>query len=275
MLGVCFKAFGNDVPPVGVLLVAYLVGQLGSLIPIPGGIGGVDGGLIGTLVLYGVDPADAAVAVIAYRGLLLAIPAILGLPALADPAAAPARRGARHRRLRSRPGRRGARPGDRAPHLPGTRPRRLTVPRRLLMEPALLTRILVVANRTASTPVLLDEIGRRARAAPCRFGLLIPDAPTRKAPDWTLQDAIPLLEREVQSRVLGVAGGPDTFEAVARAVQEEGFDEIIVSTLPAKRSRWRRRDLVREIAELGLPVTAVVVPRKSLIDLLDDSISMK
>ena len=83
MLGVCFKAFGNDVPPAGVLLVAYLVGQLGSLIPIPGGIGGVDGGLIGTLILYGVDPADAAVAVIAYRGLLLAIPAVLGLPALA------------------------------------------------------------------------------------------------------------------------------------------------------------------------------------------------
>ena len=83
MLGVCFKAFGNEVPAVGVLLVAYLVGQLGSLIPIPGGIGGVDGGLIGTLVLYGVNAADAAVAVIAYRGLLLSIPAILGLPALA------------------------------------------------------------------------------------------------------------------------------------------------------------------------------------------------
>jgi uncharacterized membrane protein YbhN (UPF0104 family) len=82
MLGVCFKAFGNDVPGVGVLLVAYLVGQLGSLIPIPGGIGGVDGGLIGTLIIYGVDPADAAVAVIAYRGLLLSIPAIIGLPAL-------------------------------------------------------------------------------------------------------------------------------------------------------------------------------------------------
>jgi uncharacterized membrane protein YbhN (UPF0104 family) len=83
MLGVCFEAFGRPVPPVGVLLVAYLIGQLGGLIPVPGGIGGVDGGLIGTLVLYGVDPADAAVAVIAYRGLLLAIPAILGLPALA------------------------------------------------------------------------------------------------------------------------------------------------------------------------------------------------
>src|ERR687897_2780133 len=83
MLGVCFAAFGNDVPPVGVLLVAYIVGQLGSLIPLPGGIGGVDGALIGTLVLYGVDAADAAVAVIAYRGLVLAIPAILGIPALA------------------------------------------------------------------------------------------------------------------------------------------------------------------------------------------------
>src|SRR3954462_15472452 len=84
MLGVCFKAFGNDVPPAGVLLVAYLVGQLGGLIPIAGGIGGVDGGLIGTLVLYGVNaPAapDAPVAVIAYRGLVLAIPAILSLPA--------------------------------------------------------------------------------------------------------------------------------------------------------------------------------------------------
>ena len=83
MLAVCFTAFGHDVPPVAVLLVAYIVGQLGGLIPIPGGIGGVDGGLIGTLVLYGVDPGDAAVAVIAYRGLLLTIPALLGLPALA------------------------------------------------------------------------------------------------------------------------------------------------------------------------------------------------
>lgn len=83
MLGVCFAAFGNDVPPAGVLLLAYIIGLLGGLIPIPGGIGGVDAGLIGTLVVYGVDATDAAVAVIAYRGLLLSIPAALGLPALA------------------------------------------------------------------------------------------------------------------------------------------------------------------------------------------------
>src|SRR5213075_120110 len=79
----CFKAFGNEVPAVGVLLVAYLIGQLGGLIPIPGGIGGVDGGLIGTLVLFGVSAMDAAVAVLAYRAILLAVPAALGLPALA------------------------------------------------------------------------------------------------------------------------------------------------------------------------------------------------
>lgn len=83
VLAAGFAAFGSDVPSFGVLLVAYIVGQLGGLIPIPGGIGGVDGGLIGALVLYGVNATDAAVAVIAYRGVLLAVPALLGFPALA------------------------------------------------------------------------------------------------------------------------------------------------------------------------------------------------
>ena len=83
VLAACFAAFGTELPPLGVLLVAYIIGQLGGLIPIPGGIGAADGGLIGALVVYGVDAADAAVAVIAYRGLLLAVPAALGFPALA------------------------------------------------------------------------------------------------------------------------------------------------------------------------------------------------
>ena len=110
MLGVCFAAFGHDVPPAGVLLVAYIIGQLGSLIPIPGGIGGVDGGLIGTLVLYGVDAGDAAVAVIAYRGLLLTIPAALGLPALAVLRRRLRDEAHRHRGLRAGRNGRGARP---------------------------------------------------------------------------------------------------------------------------------------------------------------------
>ena len=84
MLGVCFQAFGNEVPPFGVLLLAYLIGQLGGLIPIPGGIGGVDGGLIGTLVLYGASATSAAVAVLAYRALVLWLPVMLGAPSLAS-----------------------------------------------------------------------------------------------------------------------------------------------------------------------------------------------
>ena len=82
MLGVCFEALGHSAPAFGVLLMAYLIGQLGGLIPIPGGIGGVDGGLIGTLILYGVGTTEAAGAVLAYRGLVLLIPAALGVPAM-------------------------------------------------------------------------------------------------------------------------------------------------------------------------------------------------
>src|SRR4051812_37723557 len=82
VLGVCFSTFSNDVPPAGILLLAYLIGQLGGLIPIPGGIGGVDGGLIGTLILYGVPAVAAATAVLAYRGVVLLVPAAMGVPAM-------------------------------------------------------------------------------------------------------------------------------------------------------------------------------------------------
>ena len=83
VLGVCFPAFGNPLPPVDALLLAYIIGQLGGLVPLPGGIGGLDLGLVGALMLYGVNATDTVVAVLAYRGLLLAVPAAIGLPALA------------------------------------------------------------------------------------------------------------------------------------------------------------------------------------------------
>ena len=138
------------------------------------------------------------------------------------------------------------------------------------MESSHPTRILVVANRTVSTPRLLKEVERRARAGPSTFALLIPDAPNRKAADWTMDAAIPLLERAARGKVGGLAGGPDPFDAVERAVREGDFDEIIVSTLPAKRSKWLRRDLIRRVAGLGLPVTAVMPRQESMVDTIGD-----
>ncbi len=65
-------------PPLAILWIAYLIGELGGLIPVPGGIGGVDAGLVGTLSLYNVSLASAAGAVLAYRAIALWVPAVLG-----------------------------------------------------------------------------------------------------------------------------------------------------------------------------------------------------
>jgi hypothetical protein len=123
------------------------------------------------------------------------------------------------------------------------------------------TRILIVANRTAAAPRLLDEVRSRAEAGPCRFALLIPDVRARGAADWTLEIALPLLRRAAKSEVEGLLGGPEPLPSIKQALGEGEYDEIIVSTLPQRFSRWIRQDLITQIRHLGLPVT-VVTPRK-------------
>jgi uncharacterized membrane protein YbhN (UPF0104 family) len=76
-LAASFEAFGVG-PSAAGFVFAYVIGQLGGLVPLPGGIGGIEGGLIGALVLYGSPLALATAAVLAYRVVQLGMPAVLG-----------------------------------------------------------------------------------------------------------------------------------------------------------------------------------------------------
>ena len=120
------------------------------------------------------------------------------------------------------------------------------------------TRVLVVANRTAATPRLMETIRERRKRGPCDFALLIPDVTDRKRADWTLDNALPLLRKAAGRPVEGIVGASgDPFASVQAAVSDGGFDEVIISTFSKKTSRWLRRDLVRRVQGLGLPVTAI------------------
>ncbi|MDX6554738.1 MAG: hypothetical protein QOD86_933 [Miltoncostaeaceae bacterium] len=131
------------------------------------------------------------------------------------------------------------------------------------------TRVLVVANRTAATPALLDAVRERAGRGPCTFTLLVPhtskglhrlvdpeDQGQSEAHD-TIELALPLLEQAARGPVEGIVGDAEPLAAIQDAVNLKGFDEIIISTLPTRVSRWLKLDLPSKVAGLGLPVTTV------------------
>ncbi len=77
VLWACFHAFGGS-PPKGVIVMSYFVGMLGNTLPLPGGIGGVDGGMIGAFTAFGVDVELTVVAVLAYRAFAFWLPTLPG-----------------------------------------------------------------------------------------------------------------------------------------------------------------------------------------------------
>jgi uncharacterized protein (TIRG00374 family) len=78
VLGLSFRAFGQSVP-VAELIMGYFIGTLGSLLPLPGGVGGVEGGMIGAFVAFGVPAGRAVVGVLAYRAISFWLPTIPGI----------------------------------------------------------------------------------------------------------------------------------------------------------------------------------------------------
>ena len=73
----------------------------------------------------------------------------------------------------------------------------------------------------------------------------------------TLELAIPLLHAAAGSHMAGIVGATDPYQAVRETLEREPYDEVIVSTLPQRVSRWLHLDLAHRIARLGVPVTVV------------------
>jgi hypothetical protein len=131
------------------------------------------------------------------------------------------------------------------------------------------TRVLVVANKTAATPQLLACVRERAAKGPCEFTLLVPNTThglhkvvdpedqSQGEAEAVIELAIPLLEEAAGTEVDAMIGVPEPLAAIQDAVNLHGFDELIISTLPTRVSRWLHLDLPSKAAGLGLPVTTV------------------
>ena len=137
-------------------------------------------------------------------------------------------------------------------------------------------RILVVANKTAATPALIDAVRERAARGPCEFTLLVPNAThglhklvdpedqSQSEAETTIELALPLLEEAAGGApVDAMVGVPEPLAAIQDAVHLHGFDELIISTLPTKVSKWLKLDLPSKAAGLGLPVTTVTAQSRA------------
>jgi hypothetical protein len=143
------------------------------------------------------------------------------------------------------------------------------------MESSAPARVLVVAHKTAATPALIEAVRERAARSPATFTLLVPnpahglhaivDPEDQEEGEGkqVLELAIPLLEDAAGGPVEGMVGDPSPMNAIQDAINLHGFDEVIISTLPAKVSKWLKLDLPSKVSGLGLPVTTVTARERA------------
>jgi hypothetical protein len=146
------------------------------------------------------------------------------------------------------------------------------------MESSAPARVLVVAHKTAATPALLEAVRERAQRSPAKFTLLVPnpahglhvlvDPEDVEADEGhqVLELAVPLLEEAAGDKVEGMVGDPSPMNAIQDAINIHGFDEVIISTLPARVSKWLKLDLPSKITGLGLPVTTVTARERASVE---------
>jgi hypothetical protein len=146
------------------------------------------------------------------------------------------------------------------------------------MESSGSARVLVVAHKTAATPALLDAVRERAARGPATFTLLVPNPAhglhvvvdpedqTEGEAQQVLELAIPLLEDAAGAPVEGIVGDPSPMNAIQDAINLRGFDEVIISTLPARVSKWLKLDLPSKVGGLGLPVTTVTARERAQVE---------
>src|SRR3954452_17503187 len=135
-------------------------------------------------------------------------------------------------------------------------------------------RVLIVANRTAASDSLLEAVRRRADAGPAEFHLLVPATPRglhrvvdpevagRQEATEQLELALELLQMATGSEVSGHVGDAEPVAAISDTLHEREVDEIIISTLPRRLSRWMHIAPPRKTRGLGLPVTHVEARRE-------------
>jgi hypothetical protein len=136
----------------------------------------------------------------------------------------------------------------------------------IVMDPR---RILVVANQTACGDELLDVVKTRIGVGACHFTLLVPATPPHEHATWTEGEARTIARHRMDEALArfraagadadGVVGDAHPVRAIDDVMIEQTFDEIILSTLPSRMSRWLKLDLPHRVEQrFDLPVTTVI-----------------